>query len=167
MKSRFRLMCVLMVCFVLSACSAGRHTPELVGRRAPLVMLYTLDGEQVPLSVYRGKTVVVLFWAQWCSRSQRIIRELNTFARNNPSLATVVGINIDKADKLGDLKSLIAEAGLKSIDHHFSGNEIYDEAYVAFDIGEIPTVLVLNTEGLVVAQGHSIDTVQDYFKVYR
>ena len=165
LQGLLRNVCIVLVSLAFSACSSGRLNPPLVGRQAPLIQLYQLDGDQTTLNSYRGKTVVLLFWAQWCSRSQRIVRELNAFARDNRTRATVVGINIDKADKLGDLKTLIEETPLKAIDHYFSGNDIYDEAYVAFDIGEIPTVLILNPEGRVVAQGTSFDVVREYFKL--
>ncbi len=37
-----------------------------VGQVAPDVNLKTLDGETVRLSQYRGKVVVLNFWATWC-----------------------------------------------------------------------------------------------------
>lgn len=165
MKNNINLCVVMMVCFALSACATSARTPVLVGRKAPLVQLYKVDGDQVSISEYRGKTVVLLFWAQWCSRSQRTIRQLNDFARGNAHRAVVVAVDIDKADKLEELKSLIANVPLKMVDHYFSGNEIYDEAYVAFNAGEIPSVYILSPEGMVVAQGTNIDVVREYFKL--
>jgi len=40
--------------------------PE-VGHPAPDFTLPTLDGKMVPLSVFRGKKAVLIFWATWCA----------------------------------------------------------------------------------------------------
>ena len=50
----------------------GKHgTPKLVGDvrgiTAPNFDLATLDGQRVKLSDYRGKAVLLNFWATWCS----------------------------------------------------------------------------------------------------
>lgn len=39
---------------------------SLVGKPAPNFQLTTLDGKQVSLSDYRGKAVLLNFWATWC-----------------------------------------------------------------------------------------------------
>jgi thiol-disulfide isomerase/thioredoxin len=39
---------------------------SLVGKSAPNFQLTTLDGKQVSLSDYRGKAVMLNFWATWC-----------------------------------------------------------------------------------------------------
>ncbi len=40
--------------------------PPLFGKKAPGFTIKTLDGKLVSLSDYRGKAVVVNFWATWC-----------------------------------------------------------------------------------------------------
>jgi cytochrome c biogenesis protein CcmG/thiol:disulfide interchange protein DsbE len=38
----------------------------LVGQPAPDIRLTTIDGREVALSDYRGRPVIVNFWASWC-----------------------------------------------------------------------------------------------------
>lgn len=40
--------------------------PDLRGKQAPGFTLKTLDGKTVSLSDYKGKAVLVNFWATWC-----------------------------------------------------------------------------------------------------
>src|SRR5271154_6875184 len=41
--------------------------PKLTGKPAPAFTLVTLDGKKVSLSDYKGKSVLVNFWATWCA----------------------------------------------------------------------------------------------------
>ncbi len=38
----------------------------LIGRQAPAVVAVGMDGETVSLAAYRGRPVIVNFWASWC-----------------------------------------------------------------------------------------------------
>jgi thiol-disulfide isomerase/thioredoxin len=49
-----------------SAYSLGYITP-LQGRMAPAFALNNLDGQKVPLASYRGKALMINFWATWCA----------------------------------------------------------------------------------------------------
>ena len=63
---------VVVVVMVISAAhmhhrrAAGAVQGNGVGTVAPDFTLTTLDGKQVKLSDYRGKAVLLNFWATWC-----------------------------------------------------------------------------------------------------
>ena len=42
------------------------EAPKMLGKQAPNFTLVTLDGKKVSLSDYKGRPVLVNFWATWC-----------------------------------------------------------------------------------------------------
>lgn len=59
-------------------------------------MLPDIDGKQHKLSDYRGKWVVVNYWATWCGPCLQEIPELDAFhARHKDKDAVVLGVNAE------------------------------------------------------------------------
>jgi thiol-disulfide isomerase/thioredoxin len=56
--------------------------------------LTTTSGEQKMLSDYRGRWVIVNYWATWCPPCRKEIPELDMFNENNEN-AVVLGINFE------------------------------------------------------------------------
>ena len=75
-KIRTSLPIILLVGILASGCgpaqpAANTTTPQIpeginIGNRAIDFELQTLDGKTVKLSDYRGKPVLLNFWATWC-----------------------------------------------------------------------------------------------------
>jgi cytochrome c biogenesis protein CcmG/thiol:disulfide interchange protein DsbE len=54
----------------------------------------TLDGEPLDLETYRGKPVVVNFWASWCGYCEAEMPDLVKFAAAHPEVA-VIGVDVN------------------------------------------------------------------------
>jgi thiol-disulfide isomerase/thioredoxin len=68
-----------------------------------------LDGERYRLSDYRGKWVVVNYWATWCPPCLEELPELESFhSRHQDRDALVLGVNLERieADRLREFVSL-------------------------------------------------------------
>jgi thiol-disulfide isomerase/thioredoxin len=50
----------------LSTTSPKTNATDLVGKAAPAFTVMTLDGKAVSLADYKGKALIVNFWATWC-----------------------------------------------------------------------------------------------------
>lgn len=58
-----------------------------------------LDGRQHRLSEYRGKWVVVNYWATWCPPCREELPELEVFHSNHQDRAVVLGVNLEEIDE--------------------------------------------------------------------
>jgi thiol-disulfide isomerase/thioredoxin len=161
---RYSFSFLVTLCSVIVGCSSTPASQVMVGREAPLAQLYRITGDQVTLEQYQGKPVVLLFWAQWCSRSRGFISALGDVAADLKSRGVeLVAVNIDAQDKLKKIEDIIESNGLENIDHMFSGNDVADPAFIAFGAREVPTVFILDKHHRVVAVGNSFDTVEEYY----
>jgi cytochrome c biogenesis protein CcmG, thiol:disulfide interchange protein DsbE len=85
---------VFLLSLVLAAgCDRGDH-PRQVGRPAPDFTISD-DGHSLRLSSYRGKVVLLNFWASWCAPCIEEIPSLNQLQRQMPSLV-VLGVSVDE-----------------------------------------------------------------------
>jgi peroxiredoxin len=68
-----------------------------VGKQAPELSLPDINGNQVKLSSYKGKYVLVDFWASWCLPCRRenpnVVEAYNKYKNRN---FTIVGVSLDK-----------------------------------------------------------------------
>ena len=91
--SRIRASVFLLSLLLAAGCDRGDH-PRQVGRPAPDFTV--ADGDRtLQLSSYRGKVVVLNFWASWCTPCIEEIPSLNQLQRQMPQLV-VLGVDLDK-----------------------------------------------------------------------
>ncbi len=87
---------------LLAGCSAESNDPSaVVGSKPPVVApdftLPDLAGNPVSLASFRGKTVILDFWATWCPPCIFQVPELNRFwaAHKDAGDVMVIGVAID------------------------------------------------------------------------
>jgi thiol-disulfide isomerase/thioredoxin len=66
--------------------------PVAPGTPAPALRLPGLDGGTVDLAAYRGRPVVVNFWASWCEPCKRELPLLAEAAGQGPTAPAVIGV---------------------------------------------------------------------------
>ncbi|MBB3054329.1 TlpA disulfide reductase family protein [Mucilaginibacter gotjawali] len=71
--------------------------PLSVGHKAPDFTISSIDGKTVKLSDYKGKYVMVDFWASWCvpcrQENPNVLKQYNTFHSKG---FNVLGVSLDK-----------------------------------------------------------------------
>ncbi len=100
--SMTKRLLVVIACagLVLLLYLAGRHSLATHGGSAKLAApdfsLVGLDGSSVSLTKYRGKVVLLNFWATWCEPCRKEIPEFMEFQNNyGPRGFQVLGISMD------------------------------------------------------------------------
>lgn len=80
----------------------GRHLPAAVTADAARLEAHELadsDGRPMPFSAWRGKWLVVNFWATWCPPCIKEMPELDAFAQEQAALGPagwqVIGLAVD------------------------------------------------------------------------
>ncbi|KAA6464530.1 TlpA family protein disulfide reductase [Acidobacteria bacterium AB60] len=62
-----RVLALLLALVMLAAASAQSDPAGLLHRPAPRFQRTSLEGRRVDLADYRGKVVLLTFWATWCA----------------------------------------------------------------------------------------------------
>jgi cytochrome c biogenesis protein CcmG, thiol:disulfide interchange protein DsbE len=101
----------------------------------------TLGGSSFDLTDYRGKPVVINFFASWCGPCNSEAPDLAAFAREN---SDVVFVGIDTGDDLGDGEAFAEKYGL---DYPIVGDPDGTIA-TAWGVDGIPTTVFLDAGGV-------------------
>lgn len=87
--------CLLLLCVAASPAHAQDQSLKMIGRRAPAFALPDFHHETIHLAQFRGKVVLLNFWASWCAPCQA---EMPTFAqwqKQYRGKLQVIGVNMD------------------------------------------------------------------------
>jgi peroxiredoxin len=92
----------ILAIFVLLAFSSGSRATELKRIDEPTKPDFSLqdwDGRTVPLMAFKGRTVLVHFFATWCEPCREELPALNRFLNRSAPHASVVAISVADVDQ--------------------------------------------------------------------
>ena len=148
------LLVVMVGAFIFTILQPGDAAPA-VGEVTPDFKLSDLQGQAVRLSAYRGKVVVLNFWATWCPPCVEEMPSLNSFARIFASQGVVVvAVSVDDDERA--LRRFVADHQLEMVILRDPGRQVatlyqtymYPETYILDRQGRL--VQVLDRQGRLV-----------------
>jgi hypothetical protein len=125
-----------------------------LGQRAPDVELKTFDGKATRLSDYRGKTVLLEFWATWSGSREADLANLKNISETyaNDSRFVMVGLNLDHEMK--PAQEFLRTNEMKWVQCYIGP---WNESPVrdSFGVQRLPAAVVIDSEGRVAARNIS------------
>ncbi len=129
---------------------------------APEFVLPTASGEQVSLAEYKGKVVILDFWATWCGPCRRGIPDLVEIKKEYGDKVAIIGISVDGITRDGstvkDVKPFMKEfkinypiaLGDMQLVNNYGG------------IRSIPTSFIIDQKGKLVARYDQLVSKETY-----
>ncbi|WP_155985951.1 peroxiredoxin family protein [Paenibacillus gorillae] len=117
------------------------------GQQAPDFKLVALDGSEISLSDYRGKTVFVNFWASWCPPCKVEMPHMEKlYSAYRDQDVVVLSVNMTSTEKSGhNVSSFVEERGL-------TFPVVLDEKGTVmsqYRVRSFPTTFVVDSEGII------------------
>ena len=131
-----------LICAMLAACGEPDYN--------------TLDGRTGQFEDWRGRWVLINYWAEWCKPCIEEIPELNHFHESDAARAQVFGVNFDG----GPVERQLQQA--RQLDIQFP--VLRDDPAVALGWERpeaLPTTVVIDPEGRLRAQLRGPQTLAD------
>ena len=155
MKKISTIIFALFISALIIACAAT--SPYPLNTPAPFTKFKTGEDSYVLLDSLKGKTVVVFFWASWCSFSRGEIERLNQIALKYKDDPTYYFVAVSLDTKREDFEAFLTAHNLSGFHHAFSGNSGDDEAAIYFKVSALPQTFVIDPNGIVIGKGSGVD----------
>ncbi len=142
-RSLIYVLVVLVVGLIIYAFQPPKSLGE--GDTAPDVTLTLLNGETKRLSDYRGKVVVLDFWATWCAPCRFTMPKMIQFYnRHRNDDVELIGVSVDVASREQ------VEAFVREMEVNYPiAVDAESSAKSAYQIKSLPTLFVIDKEGII------------------
>ncbi|CAM3792291.1 peroxiredoxin family protein [Marinicrinis lubricantis] len=132
--------------------STQKETAEVkvgtqVGNMAPDFQLVSLDGEEVKLTDYRGKKVLLNFWATWCPPCRVEMPHMEKFYNDFKTEEVVIlGVNLTHTEEsVANVPIFVADFGL-------TFPIVFDEkgqVSKLYQVVAYPTTYLIDSDGII------------------
>ena len=129
------------------------------GTPAPEFVLNDINGNSVKMSQFRGKTVVLIFWASWCPDCRAEVPALKELqAKTDPDKVVFVSISSDRTVEAW--KKYVAENEMGGVQLYKDKSKVSEDYHVKW----IPSQYVIGPDGKVVLGTVMLDKVAKALK---
>ncbi|MEH6942598.1 peroxiredoxin family protein [Bacillus sp. JJ722] len=127
--------------------SSSAEIGNEIGEKAPDFTLNTLDGKTVKLSDFKGKKVILNFWATWCPPCKAEMPHMQNYYQSNKDKdITILAVNLTNQDNGLEIVHKFAN------DYKLTFPILLDEKGIVgrtYQILTIPTSFFINEKGII------------------
>lgn len=125
--------------------------------KGPDFTLQSTDGKEIKLSDYKGKIVVLDFWATWCGPCRKGIPDLISIQNEFPNEVVILGVSLDMQTK-ADVVPFMKKMGINYPIVY--GNVEVTQLYGGIEA--IPTSFIIDQKGNITAQHVGLVAKSEY-----
>ncbi len=122
-----------------------------VGAQAPEITMTGVDGETIKLSSFKGKYVLIDFWASWCKpcriENPNVVKMYNKYKNRD---FEIFGVSLDEERR--KWVEAIRQDGIEWVQVS-DLNGWNNEAAQTYNVNSIPETVLVNPEGEIIARG--------------
>jgi thiol-disulfide isomerase/thioredoxin len=136
---------VICSAILVSSCMhPSTETPALeVGSPAPAFKLPDLNGQQISLDQYKGKVVLLDFWATWCNPCRISMPLLEQLQKEYPNNLVLLAVNLQ--DARDDVREFMRQ-------QHLNSQVLLDEKGTigtVYGSSQIPMQVLVDKQGII------------------
>ena len=144
--------CLLILMLICNSAFAGIE----LGQPAPNIEGTLIDGKPFSLNSYKGKVVLVNFWASWCEPCREEMPAIEAFLKKNKTKGLeVLAITVDKPSDMEQAKQVMRNYSFLFAEKNQMNYSGYGR------IWRIPSTFIIDKQGILRKNGLTGDPKVD------
>jgi peroxiredoxin len=122
------------------------------GAKFPDFEVKDLEGKPLSVSAYKGKVVLIDFWATWCGPCVgELPNVIKAYEKYHKDGFEIIGISLDREKDKEKLVTFLKDKGM-TWQQFFDGKFWENELSQKYGVNSIPATYLLNGEGVIIGQ---------------
>jgi thiol-disulfide isomerase/thioredoxin len=111
-----------------------------------------LAGKPLSIANYKGKVVLIDFWATWCPPCRaELPNVVKTYEKHHADGFEIIGISLDRAQDREKLVSFLKDKNM-AWPQFFDGNYWQNKLAVKYGVNSIPATYLLDGQGIIIGK---------------
>jgi len=132
------ILIIAIIIFILSNLISYMRQPQMTSQNLPQLNLQTIEGKNIDFETYKGKPLLVHFWATWCPTCKLETSNIESLSQKYQVITIAVN-----SGEIATIKNF-----MKQKDAHFDVIDDKDGTLATqFDVEVFPTSFIYNAQG--------------------